>query len=72
MFLWVVYLEMLKLRLAAIVKTPEHIYLGFGSNLGDREAVFRASLKLLADAGCTISQDLKPLQHGTLGRISWR
>ena len=45
---------MLKSRSAVIVKTPEHIYLGFGSNLGDREAVFRASLRLLADAGCTI------------------
>ncbi|MBU0691574.1 2-amino-4-hydroxy-6-hydroxymethyldihydropteridine diphosphokinase [bacterium] len=38
---------MWKLRSAVIERTPEHIYLGFGSNLGDRYAFFERALALL-------------------------
>jgi 2-amino-4-hydroxy-6-hydroxymethyldihydropteridine diphosphokinase len=45
---------MLKWRLRAVDKTPEHIYLGFGSNLCDREENFRRSVQLLQEAGYSV------------------
>lgn len=38
---------MWKLRSAVIARTLEHIYLGFGSNLGDRYTFFERALALL-------------------------
>lgn len=45
---------MWKSRSAGIERTPEHIYLGFGSNLGDRYAYFEQVRTLLQAAGYVV------------------